>query len=253
MRVLSWTFSDRFKDVYADLQNRSLWPIQFRLDPHLKTTAAIKVPRPDQAGELVPLRMHPALSQRSAQIAALHELGHLHLALLGYPGVWQRRKGKVAHALSANLTNLIHHPLIRPWAEAQGFDYTPHLDNLATLRKKSTRPQLRLFVRPKYPAQYAANVLGHAGEYLEYDESERSQVAFPYNLPKKFKRDVDALVKRVDETDIENPNRATRLLRDLIKEYKIGRYVIVLGYDVPALEHTRDDTRGTAPGALCSH
>lgn len=236
MHVLSWTFSDGFEAVYTELANRSPWPIRFRLEPHREMQASIKLPRPDREGKFVDLPLDPGLSQQTAEILALHELGHLHLALLGYPGVWQRRTGKLAHALSGNLTNLIHHPLIRPWAEAHGFDYTPHLDTLTALRKDSTRPQLSLFVRPKYPAQYAANLFAHAGEYLEHHQSERSQVIFPYKLPKRFRRDVDALVKRVDEAKIENPKCARQLLKDLIKEYKIGRYVIVLGYDPLTLD-----------------
>lgn len=238
MRVLSWTLSDRFEAVYAELQSRSPWPIRFRLDPGLETQASMYTPQPGTKEDFVDLALHPGLSQRTAEIAALHELGHLHLALLDYPFVWQRRAGKVAHALGINLTNLIHHPLIRAWAEGRGFDYTPHLDYHAALRKSLTRPQQRLFVRPKYPAEYAANVFAHAMEYLEYHEPERSQVTFPYKLPKRFGRDVNALVKRVGEAKIEDPKCAWELCRDLIKQYKIGRYVIVLSYDLPTLGDT---------------
>lgn len=184
MRVLSWKLSDRFGGVYAELQNRCPWLIRFHSDPHLEMLAVLKVPRPDREAEFVDLDMHPGLSQQAAEILALHELGHLHLLLLGYPGVWQRRTGKVARYLSGNLTNLIHHPLIRPWAEARGFDYTPELDSLADSYKN--RPDLALFVEAKHPAEYAANLFAYAGQYLEYHQSERSQVKFPYKLPRDF-------------------------------------------------------------------
>jgi len=253
MHVLSWTFSDTFEEVYAELQDRSPWPIQFRLDPDLEMEAAIAVPRPDRKAESVPVRMHPRLSQPTAEIIALHELGHLHLVLLGYPGVWQRRTGEVARGLSKNLTNLIHHPLIRSWAEDHHPDYIRHLGTLATIRKDSIRPQLRLFVRPKYPAKYAVNLFAYAGEYLEYYPFERSEVTFPYKLPKRFRRDVDALVKRVDETKIEDPKCARQLLRDLTEEYKIGRYVIVLSYELPTLDNARGNARTRAPRAPGSY
>jgi len=139
--ILNWEFGDRFAALYDHVMSGVSLPVKWTHNrpPECEDVdGCVAFQRTDDGiPSSATIFINPALSLRSAELRAAHELGHLWFASRRFPRI---SGGSRYERAAMKLEQTLHHFVIYPCLEKRGYDLEPDRrkrlkQNLYSIRK----------------------------------------------------------------------------------------------------------------------